>query len=142
MMGQNGKKKGGRPRTTLTDEQVQEVFTLAKVLTVEQIADYFGFHRATFWRLCQRQPEILQRYRKGRAEAIGNVAKNLITRAIGGDVQAQKFYLKTQAGWRETINVTNEDESMSPQGQTMDADELSDQALEEILSVKDKQKGS
>jgi hypothetical protein len=94
--------KGGQPAKVLTPEQVIEVGALAAVLSQEQIADYFGIARNTFTAICERQPEVLEQYKKGKARAIGTVAKGLVKQAMDGNTSAAMFYLKTQAGWRET----------------------------------------
>lgn len=94
--------KGGKPQKTLTPEQVLEVGTLSAFLSQEQIADYFGIARNTFIAICERQPEVFEQYKKGKARAIGTVAKGLIKQAMEGNTSAAMFYLKTQAGWRET----------------------------------------
>ena len=94
--------KGGHPPHVFTPEQVIEVGALAAVLSQEQIADYFGIARNTFTAICERQPEVLEQYKKGKARAIGTVAKGLVKQAMEGNTSAAMFYLKTQAGWRET----------------------------------------
>ena len=94
--------KGGQPPHVFTPEQVIEVGALAAVLSQEQIADYFGIARNTFTAICERQPEVLEQYKKGKARAIGTVAKGLVKQAMDGNTSAAMFYLKTQAGWRET----------------------------------------
>jgi hypothetical protein len=99
------KNKGGRPPVVLTKEQKAEVETLAAVLSSEQIADYFGIGRTTWFAILERDPEVSELYKKGRAKAVGFVAQNLIQKARGGDLGAQIFYLKTQAGWKETQKV-------------------------------------
>lgn len=99
------KNKGGRPAIQLTPEQKAEVETLAAVLSSEQIADYFGIGRTTWFAILEREPEVSELYKKGRAKAVGFVAQNLIQKARGGDLGAQIFYLKTQAGWKETQKV-------------------------------------
>lgn len=99
------KNKGGRPPVILTKEQKAEVETLAAVLSSEQIADYFGIGRTTWFAILERDPEVSELYKKGRAKAVGFVAQNLIQKARGGDLGAQIFYLKTQAGWKETQKV-------------------------------------
>ena len=96
------KNKGGRPAIQLTPEQKAEVETLAAVLSSEQIADYFGIGRTTWFAILERDPEVSELYKKGRAKAVGFVAQNLIQKARSGDLGAQIFYLKTQAGWKET----------------------------------------
>ncbi len=97
--------KGGQPQKTLTPEQVAEVSTLAAVLNQDQIADYFGISRPTFAAICERQPEVFLQYKKGKARAIGTVAKGLLQKASDGDTASAIFYLKTQAGWRETAQA-------------------------------------
>jgi hypothetical protein len=99
------KNKGGRPLIELTKKQKAEVETLAAVLSSEQIADYFGIGRTTWFAILERDPEVSELYKKGRAKAVGFVAQNLIQKARGGDLGAQIFYLKTQAGWKETQKV-------------------------------------
>ena len=89
----------------LTDAQKAEVETLAAVLTTEQIADFFGVGRRTFYSLMERDEEIAARYKKGKARAIGAIAQTLISKARAGDTTSMIFYLKTQAGWRETAGL-------------------------------------
>ena len=92
----------GRPPVTLSQDQVREVETLAALLSVQQIADYLGIARSTFFALLERDPDIARHYRRGRARAVGSIAQSLITKARNGDTASMIFYLKTQAGWRET----------------------------------------
>jgi len=58
--------------------------------------------------MMERQPEISLRYKKGKAKAIGSVSKGLLQKAIAGDNAAAIFYLKTQAGWKETQHIQQE----------------------------------
>jgi len=124
-----------RPRKTLTDEQKTQVEALASVLSAEQIADYFGMSRASFYNIMDREPEIYRRYKKGRSETIRKVGNSLIQQALNGDKTAQMFYLKTQAGWRETQNIdhTSSDESMSKTN--IDATKLSTETLKELKNI-------
>jgi hypothetical protein len=110
------KNKGGRPAIHLTTEQKAEVSTLAAILNAEQIADYFGVSRTTFFQILDRDEEVSVLYKKGRARAIGNAARNIITASNKGNVSASIFYLKTQGGWKETqqLDLTSSDGSMSP----------------------------
>lgn len=86
----------------LTEEEKAQVEALASVLNTEQLADYFGIGRTTFYEIMERDPSVSVRYKKGRAKAVGNIAGNLIKRAQDGNITAAIFYLKTQAGWHET----------------------------------------
>ena len=99
------KNKGGRPMIEFNEEQKKEVETLAAVLSTEQIADYFGISRRVFFDILDRDEEVSALYKKGKARAVGFVAQNLIQKARSGDLGAQIFYLKTQAGWKETQRI-------------------------------------
>lgn len=107
---------GGRPLVELTAEQKDEVKTLASVLNSEQMADYFGISRTTFYEIMKRDEEVSEQYKKGKAEAIESVAQNLILKARDGNLGAQIFFLKTQAGWKETQSHehSSPDGSMGP----------------------------
>tara|TARA_R100001463_G_scaffold81055_3_gene135589 strand:- start:642 stop:1127 length:486 start_codon:yes stop_codon:yes gene_type:complete len=109
-------KKNGRPLTKLTDKQKEEVETLAAVLSQEQIADYFGMSRTTFYEVMKRDPEVSEQYKKGKARAIGAVAQSLVSKARSGELGAQIFYLKTQGHWKETQSIehSSPDGSMTP----------------------------
>ena len=102
------KNLGGRPLVTLNTEQQAQVEALAAFLPVTQIADYFGFKKTTFYEILKRQPEVSERYKKGKAQAIAGAANCLLKNVQKGNVLAQMFYLKTRAGWRETGDVIEE----------------------------------
>jgi hypothetical protein len=106
----------GRRAKQLTDDEIAQIEALAAFLSVDSIADFFGIGRRTLYSIFERNPEIAARYKKGKARAINSVARGVLQRAIDGDNQCSFFYLKTQAGWRETqhIDQTSSDGSMSP----------------------------
>ena len=92
---------GGRPLIVFDSAQTAQVEALAAVLSKGQMADYFSISETTLREVESRQPEVFDAYKRGKAKAIGNVAKNLITQAQNGNISAAIFYLKTQAGWKE-----------------------------------------
>ena len=94
-----------RAPITLSDHQKSEVETLAALLSQDQIADYFGVCRNTFRAICERDPEVGERYKRGKAKAIAHVANGLLQKARSGCTTSSIFYLKTQAGWRETAAI-------------------------------------
>jgi hypothetical protein len=94
--------KAGRPAKQLTDKQRGEIETLAAFLSIEQLADYFGIGRTTFYALAEKDPEILEHYKRGKSKAIAHIAQGLIQKARAGDTTSAIFFLKTQARWRET----------------------------------------
>ena len=114
-------KKGGRPIIKLSDSQKIEVKALAQYLSQEQIADYLGVTRKTFAAIIERDPEVFTHYKKGKATAVVSVAKGLVQKAIAGDTTAMIFFLKTQAGWKESQNIdhTSSDGSMTPKGRSL-----------------------
>jgi hypothetical protein len=120
----------GRPPVTLTEAQRAEVETLAAVLTAEQTADFLGIGRTTFFALLNRDEDLSERYKRGKARAVGAVAQSLVTKARAGNVTAMIFYLKTQGGWRETLQVAEAD-----RGDSIDLSGVSDATLEELLAV-------
>ena len=93
---------GGRPMTVLSESQMAELETLGAVLSIEQCADYMGIPRNTFFQILERQPEVSVLLKKGKSNAIRNIGGGLIAKAMRGDTASAMFYLKTQAGWKET----------------------------------------
>ena len=94
-------------KITLTDDQILQVEALSAYLSIEQIADYFGFSGMTFHEIKKRQPEVLLAYKKRKAKAIGRVARKLTSLIDEGDVTAIIFYLKTQGGWSTESKSNN-----------------------------------
>lgn len=113
---------GGRPEIVLTEEQIARVETLASVLRIEQIADYFGISHVTFYEIMKRDERVSLSYKKGKAMAVEGVASNLVAKCHSGDVPSMIFYLKTQGRWKEnhdqpevTVNVNTMSESQKQQ---------------------------
>lgn len=104
----------GRRCKTLDSEQKAQVEALAAYLSQDQIGDYFGITRTTFAAMIERDDEISTRYKKGKARAVADIGGGLLEKARNGDLGAMCFYLKTQAGWRETqkLDHTSSDGSM------------------------------
>jgi len=92
---------GGRPIIEFTGEEITQLEALAAVLTKGQIADYFGISETTLRAVEERQPEVSDAYKKGRVRQCASMGSNLIQLAKKGNVAANIFYLKTQAGWKE-----------------------------------------
>ena len=99
---------GGRPPVVFNAEQTAQVRALSSVLTKGQIADYFGISETTLRAVEERQPEVSEAYKKGRSEAVLDIASNLMSQARDGNTTAAIFFLKTKAGWRETDAPQNQ----------------------------------
>ena len=93
---------GGRPMIVFDEAQIAQVEALAAVMSKRQICDYMSVGETTFREIEGRQPEVSDAYKKGKAKAIGSIGQSLIQQARNGNISAAIFYLKTQAGWRET----------------------------------------
>jgi len=92
---------GGRPMRVFSEAEIAQVEALAAVTNKKQMADYFGIGETTLREVEGRQPEVSEAYKKGKAKAIAKMGSSLIQNGLKGNVTAQIFYLKTQAGWRE-----------------------------------------
>jgi len=90
-----------RPPRVFTEQEIKECFELSDVLSQKQLADYFGCTPNTLRAAFERQTELSEAYRKGKALGITKVAKSLAAKALDGDINAAKFYLSHQAGWSE-----------------------------------------
>jgi|SRR6478609_8565446 len=113
---------GGRPMVVFDAVMTAKVEGFASTMTVAQMGDYFGCGETTMFEVFKRQPEVSEAYKRGRASVIALVAQNLITKAKNGDTASAIFFLKTQAGWKETqvLDHTSTDRSMSPREMTDD----------------------
>lgn len=111
----------GRNAKELTEDEIAQMEALSAFLPLEKVADFLGIGRRTLYNIFERDPEIEARYKKGKAKAIASVAQGVVKRAIAGDNQCSFFYLKTQAGWKETVaqEHTSPDGSMTPTFQSM-----------------------
>ena len=89
--------------STVTRREIKQIETLAGYgLTQEQIGDCLGWSKRTSQRKLAEIPEAVAAYKEGRSKAISAVSKTVYHKAIEGNVACAFFYLKTQAGWRET----------------------------------------
>jgi hypothetical protein len=114
----------GRPRKELTGEQVEQVEKMAgHGLTLDQIADCLNIGERTLERRFSEDTVVLAAYKRGKAVAINAVAKTVYQKAVAGEGAFPFFYLKTQAGWRETnrMEVTGADGGPVQQHVTTDS---------------------
>ena len=93
---------GGRPLIVFDENQIAQVEALAAVLSKKQLADHMGISDTTLREIEGRQPEVSYAYKRGKSKAISRMGQSLIMQAEDGNTAAAIFYLKTQAGWRET----------------------------------------
>ncbi len=89
-----------RPAWEPTDDERKRIRLLSGLgLTQEQIGHVMEKSVDSLSRHCRHELDA------GKAETIAKVAGNLVQKALSGDTTSAIFYLKTQAGWRETSNL-------------------------------------
>ena len=91
-----------KPKFAFSDEDIKKIEELASSVTKQQLADYFGICFNTLQRCLNEDPRVNEAYRRGKAKAVIDVAGSVLSEARTGNMQAAIFYLKTQAGWKET----------------------------------------
>jgi len=100
------KKKFGPKPIEITDDMIRQLETLAAYgLTQGQIALVLGMAKPTLENKLRDNPVAKLSWQRGKAKGIANVAKTVYNAAMNGDKASAFFYLKTQAGWRETQSI-------------------------------------
>ena len=97
-----------RPTWRPSESDFQLMEKLGGVLKQDQIADYYGITVRQLHTRFKNNPEFRTAYDKARSNTISKVAESLVEKALNGNLTAQIFYLKTQAGWwdKQTIEHT------------------------------------
>ena len=93
----------------MRDLDPASVEKLAGLLTVGQMAAYYGIVRDTFYRWLKNRPELGRAYEAGKAQKTAMVAGQLMRNVLKGDTTAAIFYLKTQANWSERVQDAEEE---------------------------------
>jgi hypothetical protein len=101
------KNKVGRPQIGRSEE-------IAKAV---QLHTLVGTPQPTLAKVLGMSTETLTKYYReeldtAKAQANASIAGRLYKKAMDGDTTAMIFWLKTQARWRETIDISNEDGSL------------------------------
>lgn len=100
-----------KPHIKYSDEVAAKIEHLAALgMTQTDVGFILGISDDTI------QHHYSEAWGKGKAVAKAKVANKLFEKAMSGDSASIFFYLKTQAGWRETQHVdnTSSDGSMTP----------------------------
>ena len=89
-----------KPKIHIDLKQVESL--AANGLTDEQIALALGISRTTLASRKRESEQFVQAIKKGKAKGIAVVTNKLMESIKGGNITAMIFFLKTQAGWKET----------------------------------------
>ncbi len=109
----------------------------ANGLTQEQIAAALGISESTLTKRKKENTDFTDAIKRGKAKGIALVTNKLMESIKGGNMTGMIFFLKTQAGWKET-NVQEHTgangTALIPSAKQMTTDEL--KAELEALGVK------
>ena len=89
-----------KPKIQIDLKQVESL--AANGLTDEQIASALGISRTTLANRKRENEQFVQAIKRGKAKGIALVTNKLMESIKGGNITAMIFFLKTQAGWKET----------------------------------------
>ena len=124
-----------KPKIHIDLKQVESL--AANGLTQEQIAAALGISESTLHKRKQENTEFTAAIKRGKAKGIALVTNKLMESIKGGNMTGMIFFLKTQAGWKET-NVQEHTgangKDLIPSAKQMTTDEL--KAELEALGVK------
>lgn len=102
-------KRGPKPWEPDAD-QIEKIKLYAGLgSTQEQTARLIGICEDTL----AKQPIAKAAFEEGKAQTIAKVAGSLVRKALGGDTACAIFYLKTQAGWKETSGLDLKTDGLS-----------------------------
>lgn len=95
-------KRRGRKRWVPTEEDILKIRIYAGLgSTKAQIGAIMGVTPDTL----NKHERVRDAFEAGKAETITKVAGKVVEAALKGNLSAAIFYLKTQAGWRETNRI-------------------------------------
>jgi len=75
----------------------------ANGLTQEQIASALGISESLLYQQKRENEEFAEAIKRGKAKGIALVTNKLMESIKNGNMTGMIFFLKTQAGWKETI---------------------------------------
>ena len=107
--------KGGRPKVSLTSQELKQLATMAQFLSPREAAAIIGVSENTMTKMIRENESVSTAWKKGRATANLEVSQSLFKNATQKmNPLAQMFWLKCQSGWIEaqpqqetpTINIS------------------------------------
>ena len=89
-----------KPKIHIDLKQVESL--AANGLTQEQIASALGISETTLHQRKRDSADFAAAIKRGKAKGIALVTNKLMESIKGGNMTGMIFFLKTQAGWKET----------------------------------------
>lgn len=107
--------KGGRPKLSLTSQELKQLEKMAGFLSQREAAAILGVSENTMTKMLRENESVSTAWKKGRSLANLEVSQSLFKNATQKmNPLAQMFWLKCQSGWiesqpeqeRQTINIS------------------------------------
>ena len=83
-------------------------------LTQAEIAMALGVSSSLVEKRIKNDPEFTAAYEEGKYGGLDEVANALFDEAVGGNVQAAKFYLSARANWSDKVDLTSGGQTLPP----------------------------
>lgn len=129
------KTKKTKPKIQIDLSKVEAL--AANGLTQQQIADSLGISERTLYNSKRDNADFAEAIKRGRAKGIAVVTNKLMEQCKNGNTTAIIFFLKTQAGWKETtVNEhTGKVISQIEKKETLDLSGLTLDELEQLETL-------
>ena len=81
-------------KSRFQSKDINKVGSLAAGMSVEQVAHHFGIGKTTVYEVAKRQPELLERYKQGKAKRIAQYVSIVHDKILGGNMEFSSTGLK------------------------------------------------
>tara|TARA_R110002096_G_C14032928_1_gene671370 strand:+ start:57 stop:422 length:366 start_codon:yes stop_codon:yes gene_type:complete len=106
------KKLKTKPKIKLDLKKVEAL--ASRGLTSHQIASCLNISPSTYFTNQRESKEFAQSIKDGKAKGIQQISNALFESAKAGNTTSQIFFLKAQAGWKDRVDITSDDEALKP----------------------------
>ncbi len=89
-------KPGPKPRKTTQEFFEQIEHHASRGLSQQQICHALGISETWWYEAKQKNPDITESYKKGKAKGIGEICNSIFEQALNGSIAAACFYLKNR----------------------------------------------
>ena len=87
-------------KIVFSPEDIDQVESLAAGMSVEQVAHFFGIGKTTFYEVAKRQPELLERYKQGKAKRIAQYVSIVHDKILEGNIDLLSSILERRQDGR------------------------------------------
>ena len=106
------KKLKTKPKVKVDLKKVEAL--ASRGLTSHEVARCLGISPSTYFNRQKESKDFTQAIKDGKAKGIQTISNALFDSAKSGNTTAQIFFLKAQAGWKDRVDITSDDEALKP----------------------------